>query len=63
MYEYFFIQEGRETIVRIKAPTLADAMIRLANAWSVEPRTFTTAEAKDYLELLGVSLRSIEDIL
>lgn len=61
MHEYYFVRSSKR-ILRVKAPTLADAMIRLANFLTVEPRTFTTSEARDFLEMYDITLMDVEDI-
>jgi len=62
MHDYYFVRSSKR-ILRVKAPTLADAMIKLANFLTVEPRTFTTAEARDFLEMFDISLMDVEDII
>ncbi len=69
MHEYYFSREGSNIITRVRAPTLADAMLKLAYDWYAlytssdkGPRTFTTAEAQEFLESIGVSLVRVEDL-
>ena len=65
--DYYFVQEGRETVVRVKARDLNGAVIKLAQLWGgPTPSAWWTLEdyhkAEKYLESTGTTLRTIEEI-